>query len=118
MAVATRFTTSRLTKHSNAGRQGIGPGLGGRVGVGVGVGWGKGRRMMRREAKYWCTYAGRHIHRSMQAGVGGGEAYSFVACLSHMTIDHAFLSRRITVPTPNRYISNVWGLITFFRYMT
>ena len=26
--------------------------------------------------------------------------YSFVACLSHLTIDHASLSRRSTVPTP------------------
>ena len=31
---------------------------------------------------------------------GGG--YSFVACLSHLTIDYAFLSRRSTVPTPQK----------------
>ena len=31
----------------------------------------------------------------------GGGAYSFAACLSHLTIDHASLSRRSTVPTPN-----------------
>ena len=30
---------------------------------------------------------------------GGGE-YWFVACLSHLTLDHASLSRRSTVPTP------------------
>ena len=30
-----------------------------------------------------------------------GEACSFVACLSHLTIDHASLSRRGTAPTPN-----------------
>ena len=27
----------------------------------------------------------------------GGRTYSFVACLSHLTIDHASLSRRSTV---------------------
>ena len=32
----------------------------------------------------------------------GGGAYSFVARLSHLTIDHAILSRRSTVPTPTR----------------
>ena len=31
-----------------------------------------------------------------------GGAYSFVACLSHLTIDPASLSRPSTVPTPNR----------------
>ena len=38
------------------------------------------------------------------AGVGfdgGGGTCSFVACLSHLAIDHASLSRRSTVPTPN-----------------
>ena len=38
-------------------------------------------------------------------GGGGGEgegAYSVIALLSHSTIDHACLSRRGTVPTPNR----------------
>ena len=39
-------------------------------------------------------------------------AYSFVVCLSHFTIDHAFLSRRSTVPTPSRDTSNIWVLIT------
>ena len=49
----------------------------------------------------------------------GGGAYSFVACcLSHLTIDHAFLSRRSTVPTPNRDTSNIWALITLFPYNT
>ena len=34
-------------------------------------------------------------------GVWGGD--SFVACLvGHLTIDHASLSRRSTVPTPDR----------------
>ena len=50
----------------------------------------------------------------MKEGEGGG-AYSCVACLSFLTIDHAFRSRRSTVPTPNRDTSNVWSLITFLR---
>ena len=29
---------------------------------------------------------------------GGGGVYSFVACLSHLTVDHSTLSRRSTVP--------------------
>ena len=46
-------------------------------------------------------------------GVGG--AYSlFVACLSHLTIDHAPLSSRSTVCIPNRDTSNVCALITIF----
>ena len=40
-----------------------------------------------------------------------GGAYSFVACLGHLTIRHASLSRRTTVPTPNRDASNIWALI-------
>ena len=36
----------------------------------------------------------------MRGGAGG--ANSFVACLSHLTIDNAFLSRRRTVPTTTR----------------
>ena len=31
-------------------------------------------------------------------------AYSFVACFGRLTIDHASLSRRSTVPTPNRHL--------------
>ena len=47
-----------------------------------------------------------------------GRGYPFVACLSHCTIDHAPLSRRRTVPTPNRDTSNIWALITFFPCIT
>ena len=53
-------------------------------------------------------------------GREGGErggAYSFVACLSHLTIDHASLSRRSTGPTPNRHTSNIWALSTLFPCM-
>ena len=41
--------------------------------------------------------------------VGGGV--SFVGCLSHLIIDHISLSRRSTVPTPNRDTSKRWGCI-------
>ena len=51
-------------------------------------------------------------------GGGGGRAYSFVACLNHLTIDHASLSRRSTVPTPDRDTSNIWALIKLFPYIT
>ena len=51
----------------------------------------------------------------MESG-GGGGAYSFVACLSHLTIDHASLSIRSTVPTPNRDTSNMWTFTTFLPY--
>ena len=39
-------------------------------------------------------------HASLETVGGGGGAYLFVACLSHSTIYHASLSRRSTVPTP------------------
>ena len=45
--------------------------------------------------------------------------YSFVACLSHLTIDHASLSRQSTACTiPNRGTSKIWALSTFFPYIT
>ena len=50
--------------------------------------------------------------------VGGGGAYSFVACLSSLTMDHAFLSARSTVHTPNRDTSNIWALSTFLPCAT
>ena len=58
---------------------------------------------------------GRHcLHQARSAvrcsATGGGRAYLFVACLSRLTIDHASLSRRSTVPTPNRDTSNIWAL--------
>ena len=42
---------------------------------------------------------------------------SFVACLSHLTIDHASLSRRSTGPTPNRHLQH-WAPITLLAYIT
>ena len=39
-------------------------------------------------------------------------AYSFIGCVSHLTIDHASLSRRSTVPTPFRGTSIFWVLST------
>ena len=44
--------------------------------------------------------------------MGGG--YSFVA--HHLTTDHTSLSRRSTVPTPNRDTSNIWALVTLLPY--
>ena len=39
-----------------------------------------------------------------------------VACLSHLTIDHASLSRRSTVPTPNkRHLQHLGAHYVFFR---
>ena len=44
----------------------------------------------------------------MRWGGGWGEGgCSFVACLSHFTIDHASLSRRSTVPTRNRHLQRL-----------
>ena len=48
---------------------------------------------------------------------GRGGAYSFVACLSPLTIDHASLSRRSAVSLPNRDTSNISALITLFAYI-
>ena len=45
----------------------------------------------------------------------GGRAYSFFACLRDLTIDHASLSRRSTVPTPNRDTSNFGRSLRFFH---
>ena len=57
------------------------------------------------------------VRRAAGGGWGGG-AYSFVACLSHLTIDHASLSRRSTVLAPNRDTSNIWALITLLPCTT
>ena len=43
---------------------------------------------------------------------------NLVVCLSHLTIDHASLSRRSTVPTLNRDTSNIWALVTILPYTT
>ena len=52
-------------------------------------------------------------------GGGGGGAYSFVACPSHLNIDHASLSRRSIVPTTVLIeTSNIWVLLTFLPYIT
>ena len=53
----------------------------------------------------------RQASRPPSAGGGGGGALSSaVACLGHLTIDHAFLARRSTVPTPNRDTCNSWAI--------
>ena len=50
-------------------------------------------------------------------GARVGAACSFTACLSYLSIDNASLSRRSTVPTPNRYTSSSWALIALFSYI-
>ena len=48
-------------------------------------------------------------------GGRGGGAYSFVGCLSHLTIDHASLPRRSTVPTSNkRHLQQFGAHYVFF----
>ena len=49
---------------------------------------------------------------------GGGGACSTVSCLTRLTIDHASLSRRATVPAPDRDSSNSRALVTLFPYIT
>ena len=51
-------------------------------------------------------------------GEGGGRTHLLLA-LGHLTVDHASLSRRDTVPTPDRDTSNIWALITvrFFHIL-
>ena len=39
----------------------------------------------------------------LKSKLSGGGVLFFVGCLSHLTIDHASLSRRSTVPTPSRH---------------
>ena len=51
-------------------------------------------------------------------GEGGRGAYSFVACLSHLTNEHASLSRRGIVPSPNRDTFNIWALVALSPYIT
>ena len=53
------------------------------------------------------------------SGVGGGwGAFSFVAGLNRLTLDHASPSRRITDPTPNRDTIKIWALVTFLPYIS
>ena len=75
-----------------------------------------GRALSSSDAKTRNTQGSRTYQRSW-AGKGGRGGYSFVACLSYLTIDHASLSRRSTVPTPNRDTSNIWTLSTVLPYM-
>ena len=48
----------------------------------------------------------------------GGGGVLIIGWLSHLTIDYASLSRRSTVPTPNRDTSNNWVLNTLLPYTT
>ena len=68
----------------------------------------RARRVLTDQADIACT----------QREAQGGGGYSFVACLSYLTIYHAPLSKRSTVPTPKRHTSNVWAHITFLPCIT
>ena len=72
------------------------------------------------EEKYLIRTISRHQRISLFGGgdVRRGGGYSFVACLSNLTTDHASLSRRRTVPTPNGDTSNIWAPFTLFPYIT
>lgn len=50
-----------------------------------------------------------------EGGRGGG--YSSVACLSHLTVDQSFLSRRSTGPPRGEDTSNGRALISFVPYI-
>ncbi|CAN0488655.1 unnamed protein product, partial [Laminaria digitata] len=50
--------------------------------------------------------------RQTSGGGGGGRTHLLLA-LSRLIIDRAPLSRRSTVPTPNRDTSNIWVLVAF-----
>ena len=66
--------------------------------------------------KWWCLAPLRirvRATKSQFATYGEGGTLSVLA-LSHLTIDHASLSTRSTVPTPSRDTTNIWALITFF----
>ena len=62
-----------------------------------------GRSRMAIYGIYPCipTMPGRRMSGFHRRGgmLKGGGGYSFVACLSRLTLDHASLSRRGTVPT-------------------
>ena len=65
----------------------------------------------------WDRVGRRRTERCGGEGCGGG-GYSYVACLSHLTIYHASLSRRSAVPTPDTNTLNVWALMALFSYIT
>lgn len=60
------------------------------------------------------TSAGYPLRIFLSRGGGGWGVYPIFAfaCLSHLTIHHASLSRRGIVPTPNSDTSNSWALIS------
>ena len=57
-------------------------------------------------------------NRRHGAREGGGGDLICCFCLSHLTIDHAPLWRRSTVPTPDEDNFNIWALITLSPGMT
>ena len=73
------------------------------------------------EPQLWHSRGGGGNLREGAAG-GGGErgrrTYSFVACLSHLAIDRASLSKRSTVLTLIKDTSDSRALNTLFPYIT
>ena len=63
-----------------------------------------------------CSIAVVVVKLRVPRGGGWGEAYSSVACLSHLTIDHVSLSRRSTVPTPNQHLQKLGAHHVFSSY--
>ena len=57
-----------------------------------------------------------HQARSTVSCSGGGR-YLFVACLRHLTNDHASFSRRSTIPTPTRDTSYIRRSLLFFHIL-
>ena len=102
-----------------AGAEGGGGGGGnGRGGTEPGDGEGTGGK---KEPRYVCVLVWFGLVWFIcptQVAKDGGGGYSLVACLSQLTIDHSSLSRRSTVPSPNRDTSNVRALLTLFPYFT
>ena len=56
---------------------------------------------------------GREGGREGGGGGGGGGGVPIAACLSHVTVEHASLSRRSTVHIPNRDASNIGKISKF-----
>ena len=79
----------------------------------------KGKRRRSLPARSLKNVKRPRCYRHISSEGRGGGAYSFVSCLSHLTIDHSSsLSRRSTVPSPDRDISNISALSAFLPYTT
>ena len=79
-----------------------------------------------RRSHFWFQFFFQHMEVRKRAQSTGSPAgalalwggYSFVARLSHLTIEHASLSRRSTVPTPTRHLQHLDAPYVFsIRYI-